>query len=222
MRGEPGARGGVVGCAPMISRVVMAMAVGALVVGVGGCQTERRVVAVKGGWSGLALLPGAQSELPKEALAPPESGDRWNKILPADLPGKPVEGRPLRRELDDGSVYLVARSPKDVIVHLYETLQEEEYELLEKQVLAERTKKAYQAEGKNPREAVAWLVRNKSDVEALIGVMPAGEQTPGVFMNPIGQNAFRLTSSGLAVMDLRYKTIDVVLEEGKFRLLMIR
>ena len=89
-------------------------------------------------------------------------------------------------------------------------------------MLSQRTRSEYLARGKKPREAVEWLVRNQSDVEALLASMPAGEQTPGVLMTPIGNNAFALSPSGAEVLDLKYKTLDVVIERGQFKLLMIR
>lgn len=187
-----------------------------------GCQTEQRVVGVKGGFSGLARLPGAQSQLPPEALPPAEPSDRWSRLLPQDEPGEPVEGRPLRRVLPTGDVVLLSRSPRELIVHLYETLRDEEYELLEKQVLSERTRSAYRREGKPVGEAVRWLIRNRDEIEKLISAMPVGDQTPGVLMNPLGNNAFRLSVQGGEMLPMRYHTLDVVIEEGRFRLLMIR
>ena len=184
---------------------------------------------MRGGLTGLARLPGAQSQLPPEATgsALPAAGgapenDRWGKLLGNETPGEPVEGRPLRRTLPDGGVLLLSRTPRELIANLYETLRDNEVVLLEEQVISERTKRAYYARGKTARDAAEWLVKNQAHVEALIGVMPAAEQTPGVFMKPLGQNAFRLTLGGSEMLELKYKTVDVVIEQGRFRLLMIQ
>lgn len=185
------------------------------------CEQER-VVSVKGGLSGLGKLPGAASNIPESAYEKPTDGDRFQKLLDKDQPGQPVEGKPLRRQLDNGEIYLISRSPRELISHLYDTLQNDERALLESQVLAERTKRAYRAAGKPPADAADWIFRNRKWIEDLIAAMPAGEQTPGVFMKPLGDNAFRLTLNGSELLDLRYKALEVVIEEGRFRLLMIR
>lgn len=148
--------------------------------------------------------------------------DTWAKVIPQDAPGNPVEGRPLRRQLDDGTTVLLSRSPRELIQHLFETLRDQEYELLETQVLSQRTRQSYLAAGKKPQDAVQWLVRNQVDVEKLISVMPAGEQTPGVMMTSLGNNAFRLSLDSSEILQLRYRTMDLVVEQGKFRLLMVR
>lgn len=192
---------------------------------------------MKGGLSGLGRLPGGYTNLPLEKTGgdpsvrePGKSGggaqggsDQWSRLLGAETPGEPVEGRPLRRQLPDGGVLLLSRSPRELIANLYETLRDSETQLLEEQVLSERTKRAYFAERKSPADAVAWLMKNRKDVEALIAAMPAGEQTPGVFIKPLGNNAFRLTmGSGVEMLETKFRTLDVVIEQGRFRLLMIQ
>ncbi|MFM9957306.1 MAG: hypothetical protein ACKVZJ_04470 [Phycisphaerales bacterium] len=196
----------------------------AIAVLLGACQTEEKVVSVKGGFGGLARLPGASSQLPLDAVGPSaaDSTDRWSQLLGKDNKGKPVEGHALRRELDDGGVLLVARSPRELIVHLYETLRDNELELLEEQVISQRTKQAYMAERKTPKDAVAWLVEHREDVEALLATMPAGEQTPGVLMKPLGNNAFRLSSADAPSLGLKLRRLDLVIEQGRFRLLTIQ
>lgn len=200
------------------------MLVAALGFGLAGCATEERVVEVRGGLAGLARLPGASSNLPLEAVGPSaaDSAERWNELLGAQDKGEKIEGHALRRELEDGSVLLLSRSPRELILHLYETLRDGELELLEEQIISARTKRAYLSQRKSSREAVDWLVKNREDVEALLATMPAGEQTPGVVMRPLGQNAFRLSSGDAAGLGLKLKQLDLVVEQGRFRLLMIQ
>ncbi len=182
------------------------------------------MVAVKGGLGGLARLPGATSNLPLDAVGPSaeDSTERWRELLGDTAPGEPVEGHALRRRLEDGTVVLVSRSPRELILHLYETLRDNELELLEEQVISQRAKQAYLASRKSPKDAVAWLVKHRKDVEELLATMPAGEQTPGVFMKPLGNNAFRLNSADAAALGLKLRRVDVVVEQGRFRLLTIQ
>lgn len=191
-----------------------------------GCKPEEHIISVTGGYSSLANFPGAKGGLkPESQVSDQEQMDRWTKLLaknPKNVEGEAVEGRPLRRKMQDGKYILISRAPHELMQHLFETLRDQEYDLLEQEVLSQRTRSEYLARGKKPREAVEWLVRNQSDVEALLVSMPAGEQTPGVLMTPIGNNAFALSPSGAEVLDLKYKTLDVVIERGQFKLLMIR
>lgn len=189
---------------------------------------------MRGGLSGLGRMPGGFSNLAPEKTGGDPSvrepgkgaqagGDQWSRLLGAETPGEPVEGRPLRRQLPDGGVLLLSRSPRELIANLYETLRDNEVQLFEEQVLSERTKRAYFAERKTPKDAVDWVFKNRKDVEALIAAMPAGEQTPGVFIKPLGNNAFRLTQgAGSEMLETKFRVLDVVIEQGRFRLLMIQ
>mgnify|MGYP006288386983 CR=1 FL=1 len=52
--------------------------------------------------------------------------------------------------------------------------------------------------------------------------MPAAQYSPGVRMTKIGPKSFRLTPSiAREDLNLRFGTLDLIIEEGNFRLLMI-
>lgn len=206
-----------------------------------GCASEERVISARGGLYGL---PGAQSgiveETPDKSKTNADSraaSGPWDNVLRA-FPGYEAPPAPtddpsaeprslgemlgLRRVNRDGSVTLFARSPSDVMYHVMTTLENKEYELLLEQVIAEATQSEYRSLGRDPNEAVEFLVRRRDDIAALFATFPMGDQTPGVQMKSIGRNAFRLTAPVAMTQELRLHTLDVVIEKGRFRLLMIR
>jgi hypothetical protein len=206
-----------------------------------GCQSEERVISARGGLYGL---PGAQSGIIEAAPdnSKPNANSQvasgpWDNVLRAfpgyEAPATPTddpsaeplsrgEALGLRRVNRDGSVTLFARSPSDVMYHVMTTLENKEYELLLDQVIAEGTKSEYRNRGRDPNEAVEYLVKRRDDIAALFATFPMGDQTPGVQMQSIGRNIFRLTAPVAMTQELRLHTFDVVIERGQFRLLMIR
>jgi hypothetical protein len=130
--------------------------------------------------------------------------------------------RALRHTNPDGSVTLSLRSPAEVMYQVMTTLQHQEHDLLLEQVIAERAKREYLRRGRDPGEAVDFLVKHKEDVAALFATFPMADQTPGVHLETVGRNAFRLRAPVAMAGELRLHSFDVVIEEGRFRLLMIR
>lgn len=200
---------------------------------------EERVVAVRGGLYGL---PGAQSGFEAEPSDVTPSGpvvrdsNQWESVLRA-FPGyepppaagaidpaanSPGESLGLRRTNPDGSITLYSRTPADVMFHLMTTLQAKEYDLLLDQVIADATKTEYRRRGLDPRDAIDFLSRRKDDIAALFATFPMGDQTPGVRMESIGRNTFRLSAPVAMAQELRLHSLDVIIERGNFRLLMIR
>lgn len=130
--------------------------------------------------------------------------------------------RALRHTNPDGTVTLSLRSPSEVMYQVMTTLQNDEHDLLLEQVIADRTKRAYTTKGRDPGEAIDYLVKHKNDIASLFATFPMGDQTPGVHLESIGRNAFRLSAPVAMAQELRLHSFDVVIERGQFRLLMIR
>lgn len=192
-----------------------------------GCDAEPRVVSARGGLYGL---PGAETGVLDEGEAPTPgraSAGPWDGVLrafpgyEADAGGE-TDATGLRRTNPDGSVALMSRSPGDVMYHVMTTLEKKEYGLLFDQVLAEAAKAEYRRRARDPYEAVEFLAKHKEDIAALFATFPMGDQTPGVRLEPIGRNAFRLRAPVAMAQELRFHVFEVVIEEGRFRLLMIR
>lgn len=195
----------------------------------GGCTYEK-VVGVRGGLYGL---PGAEGGLKVEGEpgdSPQSTSRDWDALLAqfrSDDPGAATAGvtdeeaTTLRRTMPDGSVRLISRSPNHVMFHLTQTLTTGERDLLVDQVMSERLKRSYEERGLDPAQGADYLAKHRDAVTALFAAMPLGEQTPGVFLETIGRNSFRLRAPAQLAPDLRFTYFDVIIEGGEFRLLMI-
>lgn len=189
-----------------------------------GC-VEKRILSVKGGLQGL---PGAQGgyEISPDAPRPAKSSVedvlvRADQAAGRSAPGEEIEGRPLRRRMPDGSILLVARSPRHVMIHLFETLRDGEDDLLLNQVVSRRMRDQYERRGENPRQIVKQLHKQKHEVVKMMASMPLADQTPGALMRTVGRNEFEITAPGGDALDQKFKRFSVVIEQGMFRLLSI-
>ena len=191
-----------------------------------GCM-EERVVAVRGG---LQNMPGAVGGIRPDRPDSGESGgiasNRWSRYLEAygdphaKLTGSEEDPR---RHIDEfGNVTLIMRSPADVLYHTYWTIQRGEWEILYEQVISDRLKRNYVEHFKDPEESVRFLRRNRQDVQQLLEVLPGAEMTPGALLSTVGPLAFRITASPEQTHGKKFKSVDVVIEDGVFRLLLIK
>ncbi|MBL0926109.1 MAG: hypothetical protein IBJ11_00460 [Phycisphaerales bacterium] len=194
---------------------------------VAGCAEERRVISVSGGLQSISgSVGGERGE--SQAAAPKRSGpgeNPWERIVaPMDTlreAGQPVDGRPLRRTLDDGSIHLICHTPRQLLVHLFETLRDGEMGLLEAQVLSDRLKEEYRALGRPESDVARWLLDNRKDIFETLSNLPGGEMTPGTYLETIARNTFRLTVPNARELGLRFSSLEFTIERGGFRLLLI-
>lgn len=175
----------------------------AVVLGVGGCQTEENVTIKR---SMLAGLPGA------------EGGGGKVRRSAARATDATTPTSELRVEDERGNITLHARSARDVMVQVYTTIANGERELFVEQVLSERTKQEYAQRGLDPGQAFEELVERQREMLKLFGVLPYGEYTPGAVLENIGPNVFRLRAADGRARDLRWKFMDVSIERGEWRL----
>lgn len=183
---------------------------GALVLGlVGaclGCTYEREVSRRHP----LAGLPGVKT-------GSPETSRAWSGYDPTILPNDA-----LVVEQPDGSVKLMARSARHLMVHIYNTLKDDDEALFTSQVLSDMTKREYQDRGLDPAEAYRTLRKRSDDVVALFNLMPAGEQTPGVYWHRIGQTPegkpIMRVSLGSQVRHIPWNFMDMTMEGGNWKL----
>ena len=189
-----------------------------------GCESERKIISIRGGLSGIR---GAQGQ----DLAESERIDRPRSAAYSDLAAQQrdqanrdaeaADQQSLRITHDDGQITLIMTSPRHVVMHLRQTLTQNEPELLFDQVLSGRAKSVYAEQGLDPHAAVDFLFENRLDVLKMLQRMPQGEFTPGMFLKKIGPSAYRLELSGANGQGLRLRHLDVVWEQGVCRLLSI-
>lgn len=189
-----------------------------------GC-VEERIISIRGGLHGLQ---GAETPLKMEAKQKGELGTTWDALLTEYYPpestgeaGEAAPGFPNRKILPDGSYVLLSRSPRDLIVHLYETLVAGEYDLMYSQLISQRTKDAYLEQGLDPEDAGRYLVRNRTAVIKFLQLMPAAEATPGVFMAATKRKSYELRVSNAQAVSSKYSKLECAIEDGRFVLVMI-
>ncbi len=185
---------------------------------------EERTVSVKGGLIGL---PGATHNYGADVQTSRSQGKSIEQALAthAPLAGQElteVENEPLRYTDDEGNITLVSRTPRHLLFHLIRTIENGEDQLLFDQVLSAQTKGDYTNAGKDPWDAVEYIKRHERDIRRLVQVMPLGEQTPGLILRPIGPNRFRLSATPASSTDLRFRHVEFAVEQGHFRLLIIK
>ena len=192
-------------------------------VAIAGCQSER-VVSVSGGLLGV---PGASHNYGQDVPIRGRDRKSLEGALASHAPIddenlKEIESEPLRFTDEDDDVILVSRSPRHVVFHLTRTLDRDEHDLLYEQVISEATKREYRERARDPRDALRFIIEHKEPIRELLDTMPMGEQTPGLFIESIGENRFRLTAPPAMARQLRFDHADFIIEDGMFRLLVIR
>lgn len=167
-----------------------------------GC-TEEKIISYRPWFAGL---PGAQ-----HATQP--VGTAKGAMDVTALPG----GK-LIIEHDDGSVTLQARTPRHLMVHIFQTLRENQADLFVDQVLSQMTKEQYAQRGLNPLDAFKLLKEHEQDVNKLFTRMPAGARSPDVIFRKISPNVYRLKIGGLAAKGIKWTSMDITMEYGNWRL----
>ncbi|MCA9306670.1 MAG: hypothetical protein KDA16_09060 [Phycisphaerales bacterium] len=184
-----------------------------------GC-TETRIVEERGVITLRDLQPGGLR--PVRADQPSQTSAGFESVLMTDeLPGTPAEDDPLRRTMPDRSIQLFSFSPRHLIHHLQVTIQNNEPELINQYLISESLKDHYTAQRRDPREIPDFLIKNARDVQRLLKLLPLGENTPGATFEDIGRNRFRLAPLGADMLELRYHALQLSIEDGQFRLLML-
>lgn len=139
-------------------------------------------------------------------------------LPPQDAAGAQPDAAPkeTRTVNPDGTVTLHSPTVRDLMRHILETLAADEKDLFTRQLLSTKTRGEFIERGYDPGEAFIELQRRRDDLRRLFSAMPVGEFTPGVLMQPVGRNVFRLRAEGDPTMPWTY--MDVVYEKREYRL----
>ncbi len=168
-----------------------------------GCTYEKIVSQ-----SGLLVgLQGAESQIPAK---------RRGKAAP-DVLRTPDQGIRIENE-EDGTVTLYAKSVRQLMIHITTTLDKDEKDLFVQQVLSQRTKDEFHERGLDPGLAFDELKKHERDIGRLFYFMQMGEYTPGLFLQTISRNTFRLKLPRTTHESLYWIGLDVVFEQGNYRL----
>ncbi len=173
--------------------------------GVPACEQER-VVYYR---PMLAGLPGTESNTPITDPRPRGAID-----VPPPTPNEEL----VVKSPDRKQTHLVARTAHHLMIHVYTTLRDGDEALFLDQVLSVRTRDEYFERGLDSREAFTFLTEHLGEVKKLFDQMPMGEYTPGLYLEPVGPNIFRLEVHGKAAQDLSWTGFDMIREGADYRL----
>ena len=118
----------------------------------------------------------------------------------------------------DGSVRLLARTPRHLIVHVYNTLMNDQRQLFATQLLSRITREEFVGRGLDPGEAYDMLRAMEDDVVDLFNAIPFGDATAGARVESVGMRVLRIHAPPERVQRSRLVAIDVVVEEGNWKL----
>ncbi len=119
----------------------------------------------------------------------------------------------------DGTVSLISKSGRQLMMHIQRTIAEDEAGQFTNQVLSEITRAEYHERGLDPVQAFEEVKKNQKEIAKLFNRMPLGEHSPNVMMDPIGRNMFRVRVTGQSKKGLeKWTGFDMVFEKGNWRL----
>ena len=121
----------------------------------------------------------------------------------------------------DGSTDLNTQSPEYLISHLNDALIEEKYDLLYDELISDEIKQTYLDVERDPQEIITWMQSNRRDALDLIRRMGGGLNSSDIVWNQRGPT-IRLELIGRASQQVRFKSMDIIREQGEFKLMVIQ
>lgn len=118
----------------------------------------------------------------------------------------------------DGTKTLIAKTGRHLMIHIHNALQEDDAATFVDQILSEQTREEYYRRGLDPVEAFKTLKKHRADVKKLFDQMPMGEYTPGLYVRNMPGKITRLEANGSGIRDLDWIAIDMVMEQGNWKL----
>lgn len=127
----------------------------------------------------------------------------------------------VREEMEDGSIVLRALLPEHVIGNALLCMRNQEYELLWEQMLSERTKMAYEAEGQGVDEFAAFCREHRTELGKTLNRMLMGLATGETVVEPMGDGTIRCRFWPQVAQQFAFKRVTLVREDFGLRLLLI-
>lgn len=121
---------------------------------------------------------------------------------------------------EDGSITLNSTRPEHLVAHLRHHLVLGSVDLIHDQLFADAAKQIYSDQRLDSHDAVHWLIANQRDVLLLLNRMTNGVSSPDVVSQPMS-NGWRLRIAPHLERAFRFTTLDMVREDGQFKLLLI-
>ena len=128
----------------------------------------------------------------------------------------------IREELDDGTIVLRALLPQHVLANTLTCLRNQEYDLIWEQLLAERTRRAYELRGEGYEEFEVFFSSQRNELAATLTRMLLGLARGEAYMENVGGGIVRFRLHPRVATEFRFTTAEVIGEGGGLRLLIIR
>ena len=192
------------------------------------CAEKQRIVGVRGG---IYNMPGAVSTLPIERPASTgqtAGSSAWANLQlrfeaeNPDLVPDPINALRAHPTDDPTRTVLLLHSPRHLVLNLRDCIVMGQWELIQEQIISDFVKDELRAELRDPLDVLRLIARSRRSVVALLDTMPEGDLTPGLVLRPMGGNTFRLSAPGGGALDLKFRHLDMLIEDSQFRLLAIR
>jgi hypothetical protein len=108
------------------------------------------------------------------------------------------------------------------MIHIYETLRDNEREVFAEQVLSERTRQEFAERGFPATDAFDLLKAQEEQVVAFLQAVPDAELTPGARVSPLGNRVQRVmagpNTQASQSLSIGLIGMDMVMEKGQWRL----
>jgi hypothetical protein len=193
-------------------------------------RTAGRRIALAASAIGLLLAPACQNDekvikyhpflanLPDAKTQTKPVGDRFGGKFadPTAVPDNKIV-----IEKPDGQKILIARSVRQMMTHVEQTLDDGDEVLLYEQVISQETKEQYRAKGKDPLQIIDYLKEHRKQIAVLFSRMPFAEQSPNVILEQPGDKVFLIRLTGLAAKDTEFTRLWAKMEKGNWKFLWV-
>ena len=128
----------------------------------------------------------------------------------------------IRVESTDGSVVLRTAAPEHVLAHAKRCIRQREYQLIWDQLLATRTRSAYEREGRSFDDFATFCEENRPAMMETFNRMGFALYSSDVVQEAIPSNGVRYRMHPRLSEQFIFTEFDVVRESSGFKWLMIR
>ena len=187
----------------------------------GGCETRRVEYHKRPVWA-----RSMDSSMPESTITADGTEIRWIDDRSRELQGfeQTIGGEQvlIRTEQEDGTIELQCVLPMHLVVNLLECLRRGEYQVIYDQLISSEQRSWYEEEGDVGYERFEdWFQQNRKDMASMLNRMHAGKVFGEVSVST-GKSRGTVSLRPKVAYDFRLKAIDIVREDGQWKLVDVR
>jgi len=188
---------------------------------VAGCETRRIEYRKRPAW-----VRSMSKDAPASTITEDGTEIRWIDDRSGELQGfeQQIGGEQvlIRVDNEDGTVELRNVVPMHLVVNLLECMRRGEYRVMYEQLISSEQHAWYESRGESGfDEFHSWFQRNRKDIGSMLNRMQAGKVYGEVTITT-GERSGIIALRPSVAYDFRLKAIDVVREDGDWKLADIR